>query len=325
MASASRLGATSVDLRLSATDVSYTPSVPNYGDTVQVRFRARNEGTSDAKGVPIALLVNGAVVASDTFDVAAGRSALGGLQWNTAAASAATTPTRTAAVRPARSGRRGGNAAVADSATGDTPAATVGMARLHAVLVVDPQHTVPQKTTLEKTVPLAHFAMRSPSDTAIAAGGSQRILLEIQEGACAGLRLATGGVGPCGSADVELTIADVAKGTYMLNTVTGIADLGATFAGAPAVGGAGFSSELAGLAGHSYSVQVSGGRTALITIDSIRNPGQLDAATRAVFRNSAIRVMRGLGSDSGAAATGDVAGGIRGGPTVFVQLRVQVQ
>ena len=159
-----------------------------------------------------------------------------------------------------------------------------------------------------------------------ASGGSQRILLEIQEGACAGLRLATGGIGPCGSADVELTIADVAKGTYMLNTMTGIADLGATFAGAPAVGArAGFSSELAGLAGHSYAVQVSGGRTALITIDSIRNPGQLDAATRAVFRNSAIRVMRGLGSDSGAAATGDVARGIRGGPTVFVQLTVQAQ
>jgi hypothetical protein len=196
------------------------------------------------------------------------------------------------------------------------------------VLVVDPQHTVQQKSTLEKSVTLAHFTMRSPNDTAIAGapGGSQRILLEIQEGACAGLRLATAGVGPCGgSADVELTIADIGKGTYMLNTMTGIADLGATFAGAPAVGEARFSSERAALAGHSYAVQVSGGRTALITIDSIRNPGQLDAATRAVFRNSAIRVMRGLGSDSGAAETGDVAAGMHGGPTVFVQLSVQVR
>ena len=63
----------------------------------------------------------------------------------------------------------------------------------------------------------------------------------------------------------------------------------------------------------------------MITIDSIRNPGQLDAATRALFRNSAVLVMRSLGSASGAAAPGDVAGGMRGGTTVFVQLSVQVQ
>ena len=157
----------------------------------------------------------------------------------------------------------------------------------------------------------------------MAAGPSQRVLLEIQEGACAGMRLSTGSVGPCGTADLELTIADIAKGTYMLNAGSGVADLGVSFGGV-AQGGARASSELAGVAGHSYSVQLNGGRTAVITIDSIRNPGQLDAATRAVFRNSAVLVMRSLGSDSGAAATGDLAGGTRGA-TVFVQLSVQVQ
>jgi hypothetical protein len=61
------------------------------------------------------------------------------------------------------------------------------------------------------------------------------------------------------------------------------------------------------------------------TVDSIRNPRQPDAAARALFRSNAALVMCGLGSDSGAAATGDVAGCMRGGATVFVQLSVQVR
>ena len=92
-------------------------------------------------------------------------------------------------------------------------------------------------------------------------------MLEIQEGACAGMRLSTGSIGPCGTADLELTIADIAKGIYMLSADSGVTDLGASFGGV-APGSARASSELAGVAGHSYSVQLSGGRTAVITIDS---------------------------------------------------------
>jgi len=295
----------SVDLHVSAADVSYTPSLPKFGDTVQVRFRVRNDGAADAKGVPIALQVNGVTVASDTFDVGAGHTALGGLQWNSASV-----PVSVGTQPSARIGARSGS----------------GLTRVSALLVIDPQHTVQQKTALDKSAPLAHFTMSSGDGGAsgVAAGPSQRVLLEVQEGACAGMRLSTGGVGPCGTADLELTIVDIARGIYMLNADSGVADLGAGFGGV-VQGSARASSELAGIAGHSYSVQLSGGRTAVITIDSIRNPRQLDAATRAVFRNSAIQVMRGLGSDSGAASTGDVAGGIRGGATVFVQLSVQVR
>jgi hypothetical protein len=192
------------------------------------------------------------------------------------------------------------------------------------MLVIDPQHTIQQKTTVDKSAPLAHFGIRSVDTAAgTVAGPAQRVLLEIQEGACAGMRLATGGVGPCGSADLELTVADVGKGTYTFNGDGGVADLGAAFAGA-ALGNARFSPELAAAAGHRYAVKLSGGRTAMITVDSIRNPSQLDAATRAVFRNSAIQVLRSLGSNSGVTAPGDLAGGMRG-PSVFVQLTVQVQ
>jgi hypothetical protein len=320
---ANRPAAGSVDLHLSAADVSYSPSIPKYGDTVQVRFRVRNDGAADAKGVPITLQVNGVTVASDTFDVGAGRTALGGLQWNSASVPVSV-GTRPAALRPARIGARTGGGPVND-AGGDSVDRPAGLARISALLVIDPQHTVQQKTTLDKSAPLAHFTMSGGGGGAsgVAAGLSQRVLLEIQEGACAGMRLSTGGVGPCGTADLEVTIADIARGIYMLNADSGVADLGASFGGV-APDSARASPELAGVAGHSYSVQLRGGRTAVITIDSIRNPRQLDAATRAVFRNSAIQVMRGLGSDSGAASTGDVAGGTRGA-TVFVQLSVQVR
>ena len=104
----------SVDLHVSAADVSYTPSIPKFGDTVQVRFRVRNDGTADAKGVPIALQVNGVTVASDTFDVGAGRTALGGLQWNSASVPVAAS-TRPAALRPARIGARTGSGPVNDT------------------------------------------------------------------------------------------------------------------------------------------------------------------------------------------------------------------
>ncbi len=315
-----------VDLRLSASDISYTPSVPQYGDTVQVRFRVRNDGTRDAKGVPIALQVNGATVASDTFDVAAGRTVLGGLEWNTAKFAAPAAVTRPVSARPARDGRRG-NAPALDTGLPDITASS-GRTRLNALLVIDPQHTLQQKTALDKSAPLAHFALRSPNDATVAGGlgNSQRILLEIQDGACAGLRLTAASVGGCGSADLELTVADIAKGTYTLNTSTGIADLGGGAFAAALARNSGFSSELAAQAGHSYAVQLGNGRSALVTIDSIRNPGQLDAATRAVFRNSAVLVLRGMGGDTGAAATGDVAARLGGGgATIFVQLTVQVQ
>ncbi len=314
-----------VDLHLSAADVSFSPSLPKFGDTVQVRFRVRNAGTADARAVPIALQVNGVTVASDTFDVGAGRTTLGGLQWNSAAAPAAAASTRPAVVRPDRVRTRGGNGQVMDTVAGnvDRPA---GMARVAALLVIDPQHTIQQTTTLDKTAALAHFTMRSGDPVAggVGAGLSQRMLLEIQDGACAGLRLTTGGVGPCGTAELELTIADIAKGTYTLNSEGGVADLGAAFAGA-ALGSPRFSSEMAASAGHSYAVQLSGGRTARVTVDSIRNPNQLDAATRAIFRNSATLVLRNLGSDSAPSGPGDLAGGMRNSATVFVQLTVQVQ
>ncbi len=310
------------DLRVATSDISYTPSIPKVGDTLQVRFRVRNEGTGRAVGVPIALQVNGKTVASDTFDVPAEGTALGGLEWNTA---------DSAVRRPIASQRR---MAMRGRVDPESFAEAVPQPQTAVpVLVIDPQHTLQQKTTLEKSAPLPHFSLRNAAaatTAATAAAGSQRILLEIEEGACIGLRLATGGTMPCGTSEVELTAEDLAKTLLMLNTMSGVADMGMAFGPAQSsarldsaqLAGARFSAQSAALAGHSYAVQLSDGRTALVTFESVRNPRELDAKARAAFRRSAARVLRKLGQDSGPQDPGDLTGNSTS-PTVFVTMVVQ--
>jgi len=314
------------DLRLSASDISFLPSVPKLGDAVQVRFRVRNEGDANAVGVPIALQINGATVAMDSFDVAAGRTTLGGLQWN-GVLPAGVAPRAGITRRPATAarGRMDGDAVISarrpidvDVADAEPPAA------LTAMLVIDPQHTTQQKTTLEKAAALAHFTLRSGS-TALGAtapaAGSQRILLELAEGTCAGLRLTTGSFGPCGSADVEINLDE--KNGLSLNTMTGVADLGDSFSPLR-LGSARYVSQTVVLAGRSYAVQLGSDRTAVLSVVSVRDPGQLDAKARALFRASAVRILGQLGGNTaGPAGPGDVAGTAGPQRTVFIELGLQ--
>lgn len=287
------------DLRINAQDVSFTPSIPKAGDTVQVRFRVTNQGDGDARSVPIAIQVNGQIAATDTFDVPAGRTTLAGLEW-------------TMSDVPSYGPRRP-HTEMADMS--DAPARPVS-----AYLVIDPGHTIQQKTQLQKTAALAHFTVTPGSGSGstgvvmASAAGSQRIILEMEEGGCIGLHLSTGGTTSCGSADVEITVDDLAKGAYRLEALNGIGDLGQNLTPTVAVSGARlagvrYSSQALGLAGHSYAVQLSGGRTGVLTVMSVRSPNQLDAKTRAIFRKNAARVLKGLGGDTEAPTTaGDISG-----------------
>jgi hypothetical protein len=289
-----------------------------------------NQGTGDAVNVPIALQINGATVAGDTFSVAAGKTSLGGLQWNGVLPAGAAP--RIAAV----AGRASGTGAGKDSFRSRVPTeGTTAVTRipvLRAAVVIDPQHTIPQKSTLEKSAALAHFGLHSADVATTEAAGSQRILLELADGACVGLRLNTGSAGPCGSTDAELNVDE--QGALSLNTLTGIADLGGSFGPAtssarldPArLSGSRYVSQTAALAGHSYAVQLSAGRTALVTVVSVRNPGELDAKARALFRASALRILGKLGgSTAGPTGPGEVAAGSTSTHTVFVELVVQTQ
>ncbi|MGH9642265.1 MAG: hypothetical protein ACRD3Q_07545, partial [Terriglobales bacterium] len=255
---------------------------------------------------------NGATVASDTFDVAAGHSTLGGLSWTVTAPAADTPVTRTAPAR--RIGRmETPDSAPAGGFTELTP--------LQAAVVVDPAHSIQQATTADKSAAIAHLNLRPAQTVTGAAGSTQRVLLELEDGACAGLRLSSGGFSPCGNADLEISIADLAKSQLALDTLSGVSDVGSTFESS-AGRSISYNQQAAGVAGHSYSVRLADGSTATVTIDAVRNPSELDAKARALFRANATLVLKNMGDSSGAAAPGDLTG-VNGHATVFVTMNVQ--
>jgi hypothetical protein len=287
------------DVRLDARDISFTPSLPQVGDTVAVRFRLSNSGDSDAVGVPVSLSVDGKIVATDTFDVAKGRSTLAGLEWNSGEAG------RTA--RAAAGGRR----AVTAAGGG-------------AVLLVDPAGTMRQKSTQEKSAALPQFSL-SEGTTAGGGFGRQRLTLEVPEGECVGVRLDSGSTGMCGSADLEFTVGDLAGGVYMMAAPQGIASLGTVSPDAAPTAGVSFAPEAPAMAGNSYAVQLRNGGMAVVTVEVIRNPQQLSGRTAKVFGTGGRRGTPGIGSGTGAVETGDTAGSSAQGPAVFFRISYRSQ
>lgn len=283
------------ELSLSPADVSFSPSVPRAGDTVEVRFRIANTGNADATHVPVVLRANGQTVASDTFDIAAGRTTLGALQWNNARP-----PGINSRLRPARGL--------------DHASLIAGEVALTVELAIDPGRTVKQRGTNPRnnTAPLPHFTLRgdaaapvNDSDSPATGIAAQRAYLAVAESACTGFRFVSGGATGCDAADVEITVDD---GRYTLASQSGIADLGPAGM-APQLAAARYAPQAAGIAGHSYAVQLAGGRVGILTLQSIRSYGQLDARTRRLFRGgSAGKSMSKLGSTTGPVEAGDVSG-----------------
>jgi len=272
--------ASSGDPRLIAGDVSYTPSMPKAGDTVQVRFRITNPGSSEARDVPVSLVVNGAVVASDTFDIGAGKTVLGGLQWTNA----------------------------------QLPRTAIANSAIVANLVVDPGHNARATVASGKVAPLAHFSISGAVNAggapiAPALGGRQRALIQMAESACAGFRFSSGASAACGSSDVEIAFEDAASGRFSLASSRGIFDLGMAYNGNGVPANAQYSGQAAVMAGHSYAVQLDGGRVGVLTIRSINNPRQKSATAEKVFRGGASRrIARKLGKTNEPVETGDVSG-----------------
>ncbi len=267
------------DLRLMPGEASYSPAMPKAGDTVQVRFRMSNPGKVDVRGMQIGLVINGVVVASDTVDLAAGRTSLGGLQWS--------------------------NAQMPRS---------VGMANLiNAKLVVDPIRNSSAAISSGKVAPLAHFALTggiggSAGPALASAGGSQRARIEIAESACAGFRFSSGASASCSPSDVEISFDDAATGRFSLNASRGIVDLGMGYVHSVSPN-LQFASTARAMAGHSYAVQLTGGKVGVMTIRQIMNPRQRAAAADKAFRGgAAARMTRTFGRVSGPVQTGDVSG-----------------
>lgn len=273
------------DLQISANSISFSPSIPKPGDTVAVRFSVTNAGNVDAQHVPVSLIVNGVAVTSETIDLRAGASTLSALEW---------------------------------------PNARPPSGPLRVAIAVDPNHTIPQKSTLAKSVPLAHFAFLggwgqtgTQLTTAI-----QRATLEVTDGGCVGLRFASGAGSACGSADVEIAVEELASGKYMLSAQIGIADVG-TLWGRPNLRAVQYQPEVPAIAGHTYAVQLRGGQTGILRLMAVRNSAQVGAKGRQVFRGPAARNVGGQTTEP--VETGDVSG-VRSGnhPKVYFDVSYQI-
>ncbi len=304
------------DLQIKASDVSFTPSTPVPGDTVNVRFKVANLGTAAATAVPIALVVNGQVVASNTFDVAAGSSTLGGLDWNTTGFHVPVPRGRSAdtkaRLRPVSSTARGGRV-VAEAP--DRPEPEARPVVIDVKLVIDPAGTRAQKTAENKTVALSQLQVRPGAQAELArsgitdparAGAGEHVWVEVSE-VCIGLRMPLAVPTGCEGSDLDLHVEDVGSGKYALSSAFGVADLGAALAAAPPAS-AQYSSRVPLLAGHTYAIQGASGKTSVFTVSQVLSPQQFAALLKQKFQRAARRLARDLGGDTGGVEAGDVSG-----------------
>lgn len=272
------------DVQFDTQEVSVTPSVPVAGDTVHVRFKLSNAGKADAKDVTVALLMDGQTVATDTFSVAAGRSTLAGLSWNSSEN-----------MRAGAGGSEGDNAG--------------GLGQLS--LVIDPARTTRQQSQAGKTLVIRSVPLRVNPEVARGVGviGEDQTYLEISESACAGFRFSSGMAGSCETADLNIMAEEIANRQLAFLSDYGVADLGMLADARTArVDAAAFSDRAVAQVGHTYAVKMASGRVGLLTLKSIKTFNELDAKARKLFERRARRVIRNIGGDTGPVETGDTSG-----------------
>jgi len=286
------------DVQLKSTDVSISPSIPRAGDMLDVRFKVTNAGEGEATAVPVALMVNGAVVATESYTLKAGASTLGGFQYQIPGDGADLSE------RPAR---RPSNKQGAEL-DGDIPRGPARRSGVAVQLMVDPAATVKQKSTQNKVVVLAKGVLGAPLD--VAPSPVERVYLEMST-ICAGFRPSSGVIGDCeGGAELDIAIEDLGNSRYAMNALYGVADLGNVEIATASASGAQFTSRLNLTLGHTYAVQLSADRVAYVRFSASLTPRQLAAEARRRFGANAIRILRKLGGDTGGVQAGDVSGNI---------------
>lgn len=314
------------DLQIKAGDVSYTPSLPQRGDTVNIRYKVNNLGDAAAKA-PIMLEVNGHIMATEEVDIAAGSSTLGVFEFNTAQLGPPQLQSSTTAVvRPvaltkgARPLEHGG-----PSSTGDANRDSRSGQGFTVRLLIDPQGTVKMKTLDNKMVPVRGLSVVQPLGDVLAQTGSlggaglNRVMVEVAS-ACIGLRVATGSQMGCESADLDIMVLDAASARYVLRSLDGVADLGMVDPATADASRAQFTSQLPAQSGHTYAVRLSGGQIAVFKVDNILSPRQLELMAQKRFQGGSRRMLRGLAGDSQPVAAGDTTGTVNPNAIVYFDL-----
>ncbi len=312
------------DLQIRQSDVSFSPSVPKTGDTVSVRFRLSNAGDADATRVPVALQVNGRTVATEYFDVAAGKSTLAGMDWANAQLPAGTaTPN---VINFHRGSRMGGGIESLNEGGFSRGSA------LRASLVVDPNSTIKQKSTTFKSASLAQFNLGEGglgtgegfTKVGGAAAGFERVIIEAAEG-CTGVRLSSGASAACDSTDMNILVEDIGSNKFAFTSQAGMNDLGAINAAAAQPASSSFTQRTIATAGHTYAVQLSGGKTALFTLNAIQNPRQLNAAAQKRFQKNGRKLIGRMGGEGSGVELGDVSGHDASAAVVYFDISYRIQ
>jgi len=301
------------DLSIHSVDVQISPSIPKFGDLVNVRFKLNNTGDSDAKQVPIALEVNGLVVAMDTFDVAASHSTLGGLNWNSANwRSPSQNPAGAPSVHPVRS-------VISDTQSPSNDLRSTPNASFIASLVIDPANTIKEKSSTPHTLLLPQLTLRPPLNELLQAGSfhMSRGVFELAEG-CNGARITSGSIASCGSGEVDFNVLDIATGKFSIASSYGVADLGSVNLATADASNAPFTSQVAAIVGHTYAIQLSGSRTAVFTLTSVLNPHQIEALAAKHFSGGGgATIIHQLGGSSSTSSSANK------GTFVYFDLRIR--
>jgi hypothetical protein len=252
--------------------------MPKAGDTIQIRFRISNNTATDARGVPVALVIDNNIVATDTFDVPAGRTVLGGLQWPNAALPRMVNPNG-----------------------------------LIAALVIDPTRNPGASPASGKVARLRNFSFAGPGRNSgpiqTGPGGRQHARIQMTQTGCAGFSFSSGAASACSGSDVEFALEDAASGRFSLSSNRGIADVGAEYNRATTSVATPSGTQVAATIGHSYAVQLSGGRIGVLTLRAVSNPHRRAVlANRRFSGGAAAKAAARLGRGSGPVDTGDVSG-----------------
>jgi len=294
------------DLQIKPVDVSISPSIPKPGDTLDVRFKVTNLGDGAASDVPVALVVNGKAVATETYSLKPGASSLGGFQYALPADEQDVTPARFRPVNAAR-----------DEDMAERP---MGRSRgINVQLAVDPAGTVKQKSATNKMVALTKGGLWTPADGAPPAA-AERVYLEMNT-ICAGFRMTSGAVVDCqGGADLDIAIEDLKSGRFTLNAAIGIADLGQVEPAHADARGASFSANAVLVLGHTYAVQLTGGKVGYVKFANSLTPRQLAAEAKRRFGLNGVRILRKLGGDTGSTGAGDTAGRVSADALMYLDM-----
>jgi hypothetical protein len=206
-----------------------------------------------------------------------------------------------------------------------TPPAENSSGRFDAKLIIDPTNTVPEASTSYKAVQLRRMMLQGGPAVSAMATPMDRVFLQV-DNICVSFRMSSGSAGECETgADLDISIVDFASSRFELISQFGIADLGPVSPATANANGVQFSSRASLIVGHTYAVELTGGKVGILFIQRQLTPMQLAAEAKKRFGQNAIRIVSRLGGGTGPVGAGDVAGSAKSDALTYFELAFTTQ